>query len=65
MHRFVELKKSLPLRFLQELRGYLTGIYANSGENAFDAELTELDKLRQDCNNPTIAPSFITTTLSK
>jgi hypothetical protein len=64
MHRYVELKKSLPLSFLRELRGYLSTIYANAGENAFDPELGELDKLRQECTNPTMAPSFIST-LSK
>lgn len=61
MHRFVELKKSLPVSFLRELRSYLASIYINAGEGAFDSELSDLDRLRQECTNPSIAPGFIAT----
>lgn len=49
MHRFVELKRSLPVNFTRELRGYLQSIYKDVKEGEFDVELGELDKLRQEC----------------
>lgn len=60
MHRFIELKRSLPVNFTRELRGYLHRIYKDVKEGEFDAELGELDKLRQECaTNTTVSQSTI------
>ena len=59
MNRFIELKRSLPVNFTRELRSYLQSIYKNVGEGEFDGELMELDKVRQECINPSISQSTI------
>lgn len=63
MHRFVELKKSLPVSFTRELRGYLTTIYQSATPDAFDTDLNDLDKLRQECTNPIVSTTSINTIL--
>jgi hypothetical protein len=63
MNRFIEPKRSLPVKFTRELRGYLQSIYKNVSEGEFDGELMELDKLRQECVNPSISQSTINNSL--
>ena len=63
MNHFIELKRALPVNYTRELRGYLQSIYKNVREGEFDAELMELDKLRQECANPTISQSTINNVL--
>ena len=64
MHRFIELKRSLPVNFTRELRGYLQSTYKNVEDGEFDGELGELDKLRQECtSNTTISQSTINNVL--
>lgn len=65
MNRFIEFKRSLPVNFTRELRGYLQSIYKNVTEGEFDGELMELDKLRQECANPTISQFTINNILLK
>lgn len=50
MHRFIEPKRSLPVNFTRELRVYFQSVYKDVKEGDFDAELGELDKLRQECS---------------
>lgn len=59
MNRFIELKRSLPVNFTRELRGYLQSIYKNAKMGEFDEELTELDKLRQECTNAAVSQATI------
>lgn len=59
MNRFIELKRSLPVNFTRELRGYFQGIYKNVQLGEFDEELTEFDKLRQECTNPVASQTTI------
>ncbi len=63
MNRFIELKRSLPVNFTRELRGYFQKIYKTEREDEFDAELTELDKLRVECANFTVSQTTINTVL--
>lgn len=63
MNRFVELKRSLPVNFTRELRGYFQKIYKTEKEDEFDAELMELDKLRVECITSAVSQSTINTVL--
>lgn len=63
MNRFIELKRSLPVNFTRELRGYFQKIYKTEREDEFDAELMELDKLRLECVNPTASQNTINNSL--
>lgn len=63
MNRFIELKRSLPINFTRELRGYFQKIYKTEREDDYDGELKELDKLRQECANPSICQNFMNNTL--
>ena len=66
MHRFVELKRSLPVNFTRELRGYLQSNYKDVKDGEFDPELGELDKLRQECAiNTTVSQGTINNVLLK
>ena len=63
MNRFIELKRSLPVNFTRELRGYFKQIYQTERDDEFDSELTELDKLRQECANPTVSQNTVNSIL--